>query len=228
MKQLPPAITESVFKMLNSSRASLIKRRFQPLVNDLHKFLNQLPCIADIQDVRKKWSGEQRNRRAFSRFIPEPWHWYTYNYGGRNEAQFSIGLCDKYFRIGLGFEFTVKQRGKPEIVGKSFTCFKDVIEEQLEEFTSFIVTNQLEIEWCQKGFTRTRFIPTAKVVRWILNLRETCDWIFIGRLLKTPFDDLILEDPSELVEVIETVFGGFRPIWEKTQLMAKDLEKSSD
>ena len=224
MKPLPPSITDSVLKLLNSSRASLVERRFQPLINELHRFLNQLPCIADIQEVRKRWVGEPRSKKAFGVFTAEPWLWYTYNHGGRNESQFNIGLSEKYLRIGFGFEFTIKRHGKPEIVSNAFTHFKDIIGKQHDKFASFVVANQLEIEWCPKDCDKSRFMPTAKAVGWLLDLREPCDWIFIGRLLKRPFDDLILEDPKELAEVMERVFGGFRPIWEETQLLAKESE----
>jgi len=214
MTRLPPAFQEAEFKKLNSSRPTVIEARYQPLVDALHKYLNQSPCISDLQEVRKRWIGEPRSKKAFGVFVAEPWHWYTYNHGGRNEAQFNIGLCETYLRIGLGFEFTKKRRGNPTAVGAVYSCVKDIIRKKSDSFSKFVVNNQIEIEWCPKDSVAAQYVPTPKVLEWIMNNPQECNWIFIGRLLKRRFDALILDDPAELAGVIETVFFGLRTFWE--------------
>jgi hypothetical protein len=43
----------------------------------------------------------------------------------------------------------------------------------------------------------------------------------VGRLLRRSEDAAVLENPDALGVVYQAVFGGFRPLWEQTELMAR-------
>src|SRR5262249_20369797 len=65
-----------------------------------------------------------------------------------------------------------------------------------------------------------QFVSTRDVVPWLLKPPQEPRWICIARFLRRKRDAAILEDPNALGTVIEAVFSGFKPIWEKTELMA--------
>ena len=94
-----------------------------------------------------------------------------------------------------------------------------MINQDLEGFNRFVRDNSLEVEWGGL-WDDLNFVPTDKVVPWLLQ-PEDLSWVLVGRLLKRGKDALILEDPFRLKQVIESVFTGFRPIWEQTQIMSK-------
>lgn len=223
MSLLPPPIREQEFKALNTIRLGAIATRFGNLVEQLHAFLNQLPCVRDIQQARLQWVTKTRSNKAFGSFGVEPRHWYTFNHGGRNEAQFNIGLYLMHLRVGLGFEFTKNRRGNPPAVRLAYDCFIRTIKDNVKDFERFVYYNSIEVEWGSKSIG-LKFIPTSKVLDWILLSHPEAEWIFIGRLLKREFDAVILENPAELGKTIESIFTGFRPLWEKTQIMTKRLE----
>jgi hypothetical protein len=145
MSQTPPPVREAEFLAVDTTDEEQIGPRFDLFVRLLHSYLNQVPCLRDLQKTRRRWT-RTRETDAFGTFAVEPKHWYTFNHGGRNEAQFNIGLWPSYMRVGLGFEFTLKKGGDPTIVGLAYTCFKNVIEENPSEFEHFVANNQLEIE----------------------------------------------------------------------------------
>jgi hypothetical protein len=89
-------------------------------------------------------------------------HWYTYNTGGRSEAQFNIGLFPEYLRIGLGFEFTAGQYGRPEAVQLEYRCFRSIVARHQRGFANFARENQLRVEWKPEGQTELRHISTAE------------------------------------------------------------------
>lgn len=120
----------------------------------------------------------------------------------------------------LGFELTRKKGGDPTIVGLAYACFTNVIRRGLEEFNRFVRDNLLEVEWFPANGNDLEFVPTGRVVQWLLEPPPKPLWIFVGRLLRRGTDTMILENPVQLKHVIESVFKGFRPIWEQTQIMA--------
>lgn len=219
MSQLPPAVRESEFLAIDTVDEDEILRKFGPFVRKLHSFLNQLHCLHDIQQTRQKWRTQVQYKEAFGTFATEPRHWYTFNNGGRNEAQYNIGLFPTYLRVGLGFEFTQKKGGDPNIVGLAYACFKNVIDQDSEGFRQFVHENLLEVEW-ELSVGNPKLVPTEQVVQW-LRQPPQASWVFVGRLLRRGKDTMILEDPLQLKHTIESVFNGFRPIWEQTQIMAK-------
>ena len=88
---------------------------FNGFIRLLHNYLNNLPCLRDLQQARRRWI-RPRETEAFGRFHATPHHWYTFNCGGRNKPQFNVGLNRDYLRVGLGFDFTEKQFGDPTAV----------------------------------------------------------------------------------------------------------------
>jgi hypothetical protein len=194
-----------------------IKRRFNGFLRALHAYLNQLPCLHDLQKARRRWKSRTVEADAFGNFATDPEHWYTFHHGGRNEAQFNIGLCPDYLRIGLGFEFSLKKGGDPTKVQLAYTCFTNVIKASREQFERFVIENQLEVE------TADDIIQTGEAVSWLLNPPTETEWIFIGRLLRREEDATVLQNPDALAVVMEKVLAGFRPIWQRTQVLANTL-----
>jgi hypothetical protein len=216
---LPPPIREHEFRAVNTVNEDEIKSEFIPLVHKLHLFLNQASCVQDLQKIRSNWKDRVANKQAFGNFAVAPKHWYTFHNGGRNEAQFNIGLSPKYLRVGLGFEFTRKKGGDPTIVHLTYVQFTKVIEQDLQGFDRFVKQNSLEIEWVpKKNETQPTTEPTRTATKWLRRLPQEPSWIFIGRLLRSEKDARILEEPARLKEVIEPVFGGFKPYWKRTQM----------
>lgn len=223
MSQTPPPVRETDFLTVDTSDEAEIGRRFDLFVRLLHSYLNQLPCLRELQKVRRRWKARTASTDAFGNFGIDPKHWYTFHHGGRNEAQFNIGLWPGYLRVGLGFEFTLKKGGDPSIVQLAYACFTNVVHSKLSEFERFVVDNQLEIEWADNEFGPIQFIRTGDVVGWLLEPPQEPGWIFIGRLLRRDQDAGVLENPAVLGNVMKAVLCGFRPIWEETQVMAHGL-----
>ncbi len=221
-----PVIQETEFLVVDTVQTDSIRDYFNPFIRQLHAFLNQLPCLRDIQLVRRNWIRNTIYIKAFGNFAIEPRHWYTYNHGGRIEAQFNLGLCKDYFRIGLGFEFTAAGRGDPKIVHETYESFLKVIQQDLDSFQQFVNRDSLEVEYVIKQDGIPMIVNTEETIKWLLNPDSNAVWIFVGRLLERNQDALILADPIALANVIESVFKGFRPIWEKTQIMVKKPEKN--
>lgn len=220
MPQTPPPISETEFIAVDISDENEIGRRFQTYVRELHAYLNQIPCLRDLQHVRRKWKSRTVETEAFGNLGLYPKHWYTFHHGGRNEAQFNVGLWPNYFRVGLGFEFTLKKGGDPSAVWLAYSCFVSIIRQQLTNFQSFVSNNSLEIEWEDRDGNLCLTIGTQHVVDWLLDPSSEPRWIFIGRLLKRDQDEEVLAHPDALAAVMQSVLCGFRPIWEQTQLLA--------
>jgi hypothetical protein len=176
--------------------------------------------VRDLQEIRRNWKARVADQRAFGTFATEPRHWYTYNNGGRKEAQFNIGLSPKYLRIGLGFEFTLKKGGDPTIVQWTYAQFTRVVEQDPRTFDGLVRRNYLEIEWVPEGVGDSTTVPTRMVRTWLRQPSQTPSWIFVGRLLRPEKDQRILEDTTRLREAIESVFGDLKPLWKQTQMRA--------
>jgi hypothetical protein len=221
IKHLPPIVTEKEFEDVNTLNEEKIKKSFSSFVKSLHLFLNHLPCVYDIQKIRNKWIKNRRDQKAFGTFATDPKHWYTFNRGGRNEAQFNIGLYITHLRVGFGFEFTLKKGGDPSIVQLSYACFVNVIKNELERFQKFVSNNLSEIEWFAKNGNNLEFIPTENVVSWLIEPTKEPAWLFIGRLLRRGKGKEILKNPIKLGQTIDNVFKGIKPIWEQMQMLAR-------
>ena len=217
----PPLVRDSDFTAVDTENESNILGHFAGIVSGLHRYLNQLPCVADIQHFRRKWT-RPKETQAFGTFAAEARHWYTFNHGGRNEAQFNIGLWPTHVRIGLGFEFSQRKGGDPTIVGLVYSCFLNQIRSDLNRFRTLVEENGLEGEWAASS-GNSALISNEQVTDWLLNLPEEPIWVFFGRLLRRGSDSTILESEANLDRTIESVFSELRPIWERTQTVAAAL-----
>jgi hypothetical protein len=222
--QAPPPVREAEFLAVDTTDEGEIMRRFDLFVRSLHSYLNQMACLRDIQQARLRWKARTAETNAFGNFATEPKHWYTFHHGGRNEAQFNVGLGPSYLRVGLGFEFTLKKGGDPTVVQLAYACFTNVIGANRSRFEDFVADNQLEIEWTASQAERrggpVQLVLTGDVVSWLLDPPREPGWIFVGRHLKRDKDAAILGEPDALGRVMQAVLCGFRPIWEQTQVMA--------
>ena len=109
-----------------------------------------------------------------------------------------------------------------EAVQTAYRGFRSVIERHQRAFGDFVRENQLRVEWKRAGQTERRHTTTVdETLKWLdRRPRKSPDWIFVGRLLDRGEDAEILADPSRLMSVIESVFGGSLPFWEETQAEA--------
>jgi hypothetical protein len=126
---------------------------------------------------------------------------------------------DRY-RVGLGFEFTLKKGGDPTVVHLAYACFLNVIRKDLAAFERFVADNQLEVEWCNYTGDDGGVVATEEAVAWLLNPPAEPGWIFIGRLLWRKEDAATLANDIALGAVMERVLCGFRPLWEQTEVLA--------
>ncbi len=222
MSNLPPPITERDFRDLEGANKEQVKKRAAPLVEELHAYLNESSCLSDIQRIRHDWNSGVSSRLAFERghSPTDREHWYTYNTGGRNEAQFNIGLFPEYLRVGLGFEFTEKMFGNPNRVRTVYDAFRGLVDNQQQVLRRFAQDNALQIEWLPKdkaGQGALEYRPTQDTIGWLVRRKKEADWIFVGRLLRRVDDAEILGDPARLRDAMESVFRGFKPLWEDAQ-----------
>jgi hypothetical protein len=116
---LPPPIGSAEFQNVANLDEEQIRRDFARFIGRMHAFLNPVPCLADLHNVRrKKWMrGAPCLDGPFGTFATDPEHWYSFIHGGRNEAQLNIGLFPHYFRVGVGFEMTGKRVASRERAG---------------------------------------------------------------------------------------------------------------
>lgn len=216
----PPILRDNEFEAISTTDEEEILRRFGGFVRSLHGWLNTLPCLSDIQRVRRKWK-RTAGTDAFGTFATDPYHWYSFHHGGRTEAQFNVGLFPTHFRVGLGFEFSMKKGGDPTVVGLVYACFLQVLRARRREFGALVSDQRLEVEFWSSQQPGLRFVGTESAVEWLLNPPSEPQWIFVGRLLRRDADKSVLEDEARLASVISEVFTAFRPLWEETQMMSK-------
>jgi len=219
----PPTVRETEFLAVDTTDETELWQRFDRFVRSLHSYLNQLSCFRDLQETRRKWKVRTTNTEAFGNFATDPKHWYTFHHGGRNEAQFNVGLWPNYLRVGMGFEFTLKKGGDPTIVGLTYACFTKAVASKRIEFQKFVADNKLEIEWTNNRDESIEFVPTNEVVSWLFDPPNEPGWIFVGRLLRRGTDAPILENSGELGKVMHAVMCGLRPLWEETQKMTINI-----
>ncbi len=217
-----PTLSKKDFESLRTDDTEEVARLFSPWVRKVHTYINRLPEMQDLQQARHAWKAWTKTDEAFGSFKPDPQHWYTFNHGGRTEAQFNIGMFPEYLRVGLGFEFTLKQGGDPTKVQYCFVGFLNAMRRNEAAFPKFVIRNNLRIEFNARGKNTIDYVEPKGIVDWLKSPPCECDWIFIGRLLEIgdPNDARILSSASDLGGVIGTVFAGFRPFWEEGQRIA--------
>lgn len=222
MADLPPPVTQARFEELEDATVEQVRRRATPFVRELHSFLNECSYLRDIQCIRRQWKPKTREVQAFGGddFPVEREHWYTYNAGGRKEAQFNVGMFPRYMRVGLGFELTNKVHGNPEAVQAAFGAFRTVLRQRRESFERFVRENSLRIEWRPVGRRELEYVPTPKVSGWLSRPRGVPEWVFVGRLLHRGKDAAVLEDAARLKDAMEAVFKELKPLWREAQVGA--------
>lgn len=215
-----PTVADSLFDEIDTPLEDQVERRFQPWVRrELHPFLNALPCLTDLQRIRKRWKSRTGSPDAFGTFKADPSHWYTFNHGGRTEGQLNLGMFPQYFRVGIGFEFTEKQGGDPTEVTFAYTAFRNITESS-SEYAEFVANNLIEVEFFPTRTGELGHDSMNAVVGWEPAAHPPIQWIFFGRLLRRGVDQHILEDAEAFSNVITDVLCGFKPFWARAQLQA--------
>jgi hypothetical protein len=218
LSELPPPVRQEEFQAVDTTDEEEIRRYFRPFVVRLHSFLNETSCLSDIQVIRHRKNPQITSSQAFDdgHFSTQPKHWYTHHAGGRNEAQFNIGMFPDYLRVGLGFEFTEKAHGNSEAVQEAYGRFTEVLRQHRQVFERFARDNALMVEWVPKGTTDISYVRTQGALKGFIKPSKVPDWIFVGRLLGRREDAEILEDQNQLKEVMESVFRGLKNLWEES------------
>ena len=225
-------LTSAEFNALKTDNPNQIVARCAHVYEAFRDHLNSpASCVADIQEIRANWLRRgPRSMKAFPELL-KPWkdggHWFSYHSGGRLEAQFNIAMDIKSFRVGIGFHCELEDREEQEQVKRAFKVFRDVVKLHESEFRKFVKQNGLEVRWTGKssgGRKRTR-----DVVKWLKRGADSRDWtwVFVGKYLQRREDKATLENPDKLSKVIESVFSGFKPLWEETQRSAHGRTTSS-
>jgi len=215
----PAPVLDAMFDDLDNNRYSA----FGDFFDALRGFLNELPCLQDLQTIRatRLPSHKTQSSKAFTRSPRlDDSHWYTYHDGGATEMQFNVGMYGQrgvgqpppYFRIGVGWAFYYSRPAAEA----SFRRFLSLLTQDaviLNQFSIFMSANNLGIEYYPRIYGRPGLIPTQQAAAWLRQVPDTRDWIFMGRLLRRGIDRQTLEDPDLLGEVFRSVLCGFKPIW---------------
>jgi hypothetical protein len=136
LSELPPPVGEEEFQAVDTTNEGAIREYFHDFIDELHTFLNTSPCLRDVQRIRRRWRRGSKASYPFGEdsFVVQSRHWYTRNIGGRNEAQFNVGMFPRYLRVGLGFEFTERAHGKPAEVQPVWGQFREILREDRQAF----------------------------------------------------------------------------------------------
>jgi hypothetical protein len=215
---LPPAIRREDFTRLETLPEKGVERAFGGTMQRLHAFLNDDPVTNDLLHDRKLWAPRAWKQPSFGSFGFQDRHWYTFNNGGRNEAQLNVGMFgggDGHLRIGLGFERTERQGGRPQNVALIYTAFADLLAKKKDPvacaFIDFMYAEQLEIEVWREG-SDLEIIPTDKALAFLVKPRDFA-WLLVGKLLRPGKDEAILATPTLFATTLQRVFRGVRPLW---------------
>jgi hypothetical protein len=219
-----PTIPDKMFDQIDTPSSQEVEHRFGPFVfGELHPYLNRLTCLSDVQTIRNRWKSRTRSLDPFGSFKADPRHWYSFNHGGRCEAQFNVGMFPGYVRVGLGFEFTEKQGGDPSAVTLSYTLFRNLTSRSAD-YAQFAESQKLEVEYFPTAANELGHDSTSAVVGWEPAASPPIQWIFFGRLLRRSVDRNILEDGDAFGSVLKNVLCGFKPFWSQAQEQAARLK----
>jgi hypothetical protein len=219
MRNLPPAIYEHYFDDLDKPQHQ-IEAIFTPVINDLIDYLNQLPCLSGLQSTRlrqeriSRASGWGKAFRSVNHL--HTGHWYIFNWGGRNEMQFNIGMYSSktkevlssapYVRIGVGFNFQRNKWGDPDKVQLGLKSFYSKVERNPSLFRDLVKHNRFDVE-------SPPSVNVNNIVTWLETESQkrpdahAGDWIFIGRRLQRGIDTNVLESPALLDQVIVSIYS---------------------
>lgn len=227
-KLLPLPILYSDFEILGSLLEADVEKKFGRMLQRLHGFLNDDPATRDLRADRKCWKPRARREPSFGSFGFQDGHWYTFNNGGRNEAQLNVGMFGehKHVRIGLGFERTPRHGGDPRTVDLVYTAFVSTLQSQGEvkrDFVEFINTEKLEVEIWRPETGALEILPTAEVLETLLKPKEF-SWIFVGKMLRPESDATILENPNLFASTLHRILARARPMWRRINMLGLSLE----
>jgi len=227
LSELPPPVREEEFQAVDTTNEGAIREHFHDFFDELHTFLNTSPCLRDVQSIRRRWRRGSKASHPFGEdsFVVQSRHWYTRKVGGRNEAQFNVGMFPSYMRVGLGFELTDRAHGKPTEVQPVWGQFREILRDRRQEFEQKVREHSLMVEWVPRNASEVKHVQPQGVLRWLLRPSRVPEWIFVGRLLDRKNDAEILSDPSRLGEVMEAVFGELFPLWRDAQLNATQYQE---
>ncbi len=222
---LPPKFLEADFDLLGSLLEFDVERRFGRKVQVLHAFLNNDSVVRTAHQQRREWKSRAKPDRAFENLGSEARHWYTFNAGGRTEAQLNVGMFggrDGHLRIGLGFEMTERKGGRPAAVQFIFAAFVKLLKERTElvhNVSHFVEEMGLEVEFWGPSSTELEIVGTSDALRFITSLTRTAHWVFLGKLLRLDTDAAVLAEPADLASAIDDVFRGILPIWREANVV---------
>jgi hypothetical protein len=215
---LPPQIGAAEFQKVSSLDEEQIRRNFSRFAPQLHRFLNSVPCLSDLHNVRRKmWKrGAPASDGPFGTFAPDTNHWYSYNHGGRNEAQLNVGMFPEYFRVGIGFEMTGKKGGDPAHVHMLYSVFVDMLKRQQADAEAMSKRLHLEVEWERSTGGDLEHVGPEEAVAFLANPTREFRWMFWGRRLHRGRDDGILGDSEAFGTILEEVLCSLVPYWIET------------
>ena len=192
-------------------------REFQSYLNGVDPLQN----VQRVRDIRPK-------RRTFVRPARvEMRHWWFSHYGGRNEAQWNVGMFPCHLRFGIGFNASGGGYGKPAEVEDAFQRFLRA----LQQARSRGFGAKLEVETFDP-VDQLKVFPIDELLDG--PPRDVRHWLFIGRILRNGLpgrdgnqpecgeedDSKILSDPalfaSELAKTAHTLW----PMWEQSRKLA--------
>jgi len=229
----PPVIPDTLFHSLAHENESVFGPGLESLVLDvLNPYLNST-ILGNIPRIREK--TREPNPKSSKAFGAKPrirkiqqhdgggHYWYTYNYGGRAEMQFNVGMYKDMVTIGVGFEFGPEHQrgGNPSVVTSAYMEFQRVVDSRRDDFERFAKSNRIRA--IEVPSVSSSPVTTAQVTSFIINypyqrLTGPVEWLFVGRLLKRRIDKSILENPDKLDQVMKSVFEGLFPFWEEVQM----------
>jgi hypothetical protein len=223
---LPPKLADADFDVLGSLLEFDVPKKFSRKIQALHSFLNGDSVVSEAHELRRQeWKKRARTDRAFENQAFEDRHWYTFNAGGRNEAQLNVGMFGGergHVRIGLGFEMTEKKGGQPALVQFTYTAFVTLLKSNTalaRTFADFVRDTGLEVEFWGPSSTGLEIVATSDALAFLTKLTRTTHWVFIGKLLRRGADAEVLAEPADFARTLDNVFRGILPVWRECNVI---------
>jgi len=223
---LPPKFLGDDFDVLGSLLEFDVAKNFGRKIQALHAFLNADSAVSNAHEVRRReWKARARGEYSFENHGFEDRHWYTFNAGGRNEAQLNVGMFggeNGHVRVGLGFEMTERKGGQPAVVQFIYTAFVKLLKSRsdvAQALAKFVQDEGLELEFLGPSSSELEIVSTADVLEFLTSLTRTTQWVFLGKLLRRKADAEILAEPASLAATIDRVFRGLLPAWREANVI---------
>ena len=171
LSESPPPVREEEFQAVDTTNEGAIREYFHDFIDELHTFLNHNSCLRDVQHIRRSWRPGSKAAHPFGEdsFVVQSQHWYTRNVGGRNEAQFNVGMFPLYMRVGLGFEFTERAHGKPAEVQPVWGQFREILRDRRQAFEQIAREHSLMVEWVPLNASEVEHVQPQGALKWLLS-----------------------------------------------------------